>query len=201
MHESAIWKTTIYSCIYCVGTHRPFQKKEHICICLHFSGHFFPEGPQLRFFIDLGSSLASILDKFGGKSRTKGVPETNRKTQNKKKLRKKSCRCSQESRVRGGRGAPYTLPPGGLAQGTSDTLWPLHCVPWGTVADIYIYIYICICLCVRYVCRLSIPHNGFHNSGRVAEVRPPSVVEASEGRLHYWWWRGGKHIKNIRKYI
>ncbi len=34
-------------------------------------------------------------------------------------------------------------------------------------------------------CRLSITHNGIHNGGRAAEGRPPTIVEAAEGRLHY----------------
>ena len=44
-------------------------------------------------------------------------------------------------------------------------------------------------------------HNGFHNNGVAAEGRPPIVVEAAEGRLHYGGGRGGKHRKNICKYV
>ena len=36
-----------------------------------------------------------------------------------------------------------------------------------------------MCLSFHYVCRLSITHNGFHNGGRAAEARPPTVVEAA----------------------
>ena len=52
-----------------------------------------------------------------------------------------------------------------------------------------------------YVCRLPMPHNGFHNGGRAAEGRPPTVVEAAEGRLHYGAWGGGKPSKNMCKYV
>ena len=60
-------------------------------------------------------------------------------------------------------------------------------------------IHICICFCC--VCRLPIPHNGFHNGGPAAEGRWPTVVEAAEGRLHYGGWGGGKHSKHICKYV
>ena len=36
---------------------------------------------------------------------------------------------------------------------------------------------------------LAIQHYGFHNSGAAAEGAAPTVVEATEGRLHIGGWR------------
>ena len=41
----------------------------------------------------------------------------------------------------------------------------------------------------------------FHKGGQAAEGRRPTFVEAAEGRLHYGGWWGGKHRKNICKYV
>ena len=41
---------------------------------------------------------------------------------------------------------------------------------------------------------------GFHNGGPAAEGRPPTIVEAAEGRLLYGGWGGSKICINTHKY-
>ena len=68
--------------------------------------------------------------------------------------------------------------------------------------DIHIHKYpIHICICFSYVCHLTIHHNG-------GGLRPPPQQWGGRLRrpphccgIHYGGWWGGKHRKNICKYV
>ena len=92
----------------------------------------------------------------------------------KKQLQKKGCGPVKKSR---GCPPPELTKGGGVALTNiqappPNTLGPLHCVPRGAVADIYIYIYVCIYIYVyvhknTYILITITSQNTFEDDGMV----------------------------------